>query len=60
MDATQELIFRYDNSGHHRKLNLATYPDHKHDGSEDKIVTSNAPDLAAVLAEIEGLIQVPL
>ena len=60
MDAAQQLVFRYDNSGHHRKLNLATYPDHKHDGGEDKVVASPAPDLPIVLGEIEGLIQVPL
>lgn len=29
----QQLVFRYDNTGHHRRLNLPTYPHHKHEGS---------------------------
>ena len=59
MDATQRLIFRYDNTGHHRKLNLPTYPHHKHEGSEDNVIASSAPDLAAVLDEIEALTELP-
>jgi hypothetical protein len=57
MDSTQQLVFRYDNTGHHRQLDLSTYPHHKHDGREDKVTTSPAPDLSAVLNEIEELIQ---
>ena len=53
-DSSKNLIFRYDNTGHHKDLNLATYPHHKHDGSEDNVVASPAPDLAAVLEEIEA------
>lgn len=56
LDASQQLIFRYDNTGHHKKLNLATYPHHKHLGSEDNIIAAAATDLAAVLREIEALI----
>jgi len=56
MRATQALVFRYDNTGHHRQLGLPTYPHHKHAGSENNIVVSSAPDLAAVLSEIEGLV----
>ena len=26
MDATEELVFRYDNTGHHKRLDLPTYP----------------------------------
>jgi len=52
MDAAQQLIFRYDNTGHHRKLNLPTYPHHKHEGSEGQVVASPAPDLPTVLEEI--------
>lgn len=59
MDPTQQLVFRYDNTGHHRKLNLSTYPHHKHEGDEDNVVSSPAPDLAAVLSEIEALVQLP-
>ena len=59
MDATEQLVFCYDNTGHHRKLNLPTYPHHRHSGSENNVVASPAPDLAAVLNEIEALVQLP-
>ena len=59
MDADQTFIFRYDNTGHHQKLNLSTYPHHKHEGSETNVVASPAPDLASVLNEIEMLVQLP-
>ena len=58
-DAEGNLIFRYDNTGHHRRLSLPTYPHHKHDGEEGKVITSDAPFLAAVLEEIERLIALP-
>lgn len=57
MNSDKALIFRYDNTGHHKKLNLSTYPHHKHDGSQDNVVASPAPDLAAVLNEIEPQVQ---
>ena len=50
------LIFRYDNTGHHRKLKLATYPHHKHEGAEDRVIASFAPTLAEVLSETEMII----
>jgi len=53
MDSSKRLIFRYDNTGHHKKLGLPTYPHHKHNGCEEKVVASKAPDLATVLDEIE-------
>jgi hypothetical protein len=59
MDATKTLVFRYDNTGHHKKLNLPTYPHHKHEGSEDNLVASPAPVLATVLNEVERLIRLP-
>lgn len=59
IDSSQKLVFRYDNTGHHKKLGLSTYPHHKHDGSEDNVIPSAAPDLAFVLQEIESLIQLP-
>ncbi len=59
MNANKELIFRYDNTGHHRKLNLSTYPHHKHAGREDNVITSAAPDLAQVLVEIQKQIKLP-
>lgn len=60
MTATKTLIFRYDNTGHHRRLNLPTHPHHKHEGREENVITSPAPDLVAVLSEVERLVQLPL
>lgn len=59
MDSAKNLVLRYDNTGHHKRLNLPTYPHHKHEGRENRVVTSLAPDLATVLTEIEGLVQLP-
>lgn len=56
MNSDNNIIFRYDNTEHHRKLNLATFPHHKHEGSEDNIVQSNAHFLADVLKEIEKIL----
>jgi len=58
-DSEQKLHFRYDNTGHHRKKELPTYPHHKHDGSEENVLSSSAPDLESVLDEIQGLIELP-
>jgi hypothetical protein len=57
MGAARSLIFRYDDTGHHKELGLPTYPNHKHEGSEDNVVSSSAPDLASILGEIEALVQ---
>ena len=46
------LVFRYDNTAHYPELPDA--PHHKHDGDESNVVPSAAPDLAAVLKEIES------
>lgn len=59
IDISNELIFRYDNTGHHKKLDLPTYPHHKHQGSEENVIPSKAPDLSTVLAEVELLVQLP-
>jgi Family of unknown function (DUF6516) len=56
MTSENNLIFRYDNTEHHRKLNLTTFPHHKHDGGEDNIVKSDAPFLAEILKEIEKIL----
>lgn len=56
MDSSDKLVFRYDNSGHHRKLNLPTYPHHKHEERDDNVVPSATLDLADVLKEIELLV----
>ena len=52
MNAANRLIFRYDNTEHHKKLNLSTFPHHKHEGDEETVVPSLAPTLADVLTEI--------
>ncbi len=57
MDSAKRLIFRYDNSPHQPRLDFPNYPHHKHEGSEDNIVPSNAPMLADVLKEIERLLE---
>lgn len=59
INSSKNLVFRYDNTGHHKKLGLSTYPHHKHDGGEDNVTSSAAPDLATVLQEIESLVQLP-
>ena len=54
--AQNNLIFRYDNTEHHRKLNLPNFPHHKHDRSENNVINSNAPFLEDVIREITELI----
>jgi len=46
------LIFRYDNTAHHKSI--STFPHHKHE--TDKVTGSNAPSLEQVLREIKNLI----
>lgn len=50
MNPDRSLIFRYDDVAHHP--HISTHPHHKHDGSEENVVASSAPTLAAVLEEI--------
>lgn len=52
MNANQALVFRYDNTGHHRKLLLPTYPHHKHVSGKTDVIASSAPHLTDVLDEI--------
>lgn len=56
---SNKLVFRYDNTGHHKKLMFSTYPHHKHEGSETYIVPSNAPDLAYIFDEIGLFVKLP-
>lgn len=58
-DSSKNMVFRYDNTGHHKKLGLFTYPHHKHNGGENNVIPSVAPDLAIVLQEVELLVQLP-
>lgn len=48
MDATKNLIFRYDNAYHHK--NIATFPHHKH--TAEGVIPSDEPTLESVLFEI--------
>jgi len=56
MNASNCLIFRYDNADHKPKLNFPNLPHHKHQESEENIIASSAPTLAEVLQEIEALL----
>lgn len=56
MNSEKTLIFRYDNTPHHQKLNLSTFPHHKHDGREDNVIASHAPMFWDVLSEIQAQI----
>jgi glycogen debranching enzyme len=56
MSKEGSLIFRYDNAPHHQKLNLSTFPHHKHDRHEDNVITSEAPSLENVCQEIMKII----
>lgn len=51
-----QMVFRYDNTEHHRDLKLSTFPHHRHEGHTGQVTTSPAPNLAAVLDEIRGLL----
>ena len=51
--ADASLVFRYDDTPHHRSL--AKFPHHKHAGAEANVVSASAPGLAEVLEEIERL-----
>lgn len=59
MAPDRRLMFRYDNSGHHRNMSLPTYPHHKHEGREDHVVPASAPDLAQIIRQIEAVVQLP-
>ncbi len=48
-----ELIFRYDNTAHHRAV--STFPNHKHLEHGD-VTSSASPSLEQVLREIEEII----
>jgi len=50
-DASDKLIFRYDNAPHHP--HIFTHPHHKHINSS--VESSENPDLGDVLSEIDGL-----
>lgn len=59
MDHYGRLVFRYDNTRHQRDKHLPTYPHHKHEGEESRIVASPPQDLAGVLKQIQSLVRLP-
>lgn len=59
MDSANRLLFRYDNTGHHKKLGLSTFPYHKHVSRDDNVVASDAMELHTVLQKIESLVDLP-
>lgn len=50
------LIFRYDNTPHHIRLGIVSFPHHKHVYTENNIVESACPELQDVLNEIGSFI----
>ena len=59
ISAEGKLVFRYDNTGHHKNLGLSTYPHHKHNGSESNVIAATEPTLRSVLQEIGDTIEFP-
>ena len=59
LSSAKKLVFRYDNTGHHRKLGLPSYPHHKHAGRESNVTPAAAMDLSSVIEEIDSMIQLP-
>ncbi len=49
MNKNKEMIFRYDNVAHHRKIK--TFPHHKH--IKNEVIESTEPTLEQVLKELE-------
>jgi hypothetical protein len=50
VDISDQLVFRYDDAPHHRRV--ATFPHHKH--LPPSVTDSSAPGFAEVLAEVEA------
>ena len=59
MDSSLKLIFRYDNTGHHKKAALPTYPHHKHLGRDGSVVPADPVDLGSILREIAVIVELP-
>ena len=56
MNSSKQLIFRYDNTPHHQKLNIPTFPHHKHEHNESNVISSTAPFLADIFQEITAIL----
>jgi hypothetical protein len=52
------LVFRYDNTPHFPTL--PTFPHHKHEISDANVMAAVPPDLQAILAEVQRLIEISM
>jgi len=52
LNKSNELIFRYDNSEHHKELK--TFPHHKH--TQDGVSEAQEPNIEVILNEIENVL----
>ena len=50
----EQRVFRYNNAPHHPEI--ATHPNHKHLGPEDRLAPADQPNLSWIFDEIEGLL----
>jgi len=55
MSRQKEMVFRYDNTRHHRPL--GGFPHHKHVGAEETVVESRPPDIRTITEEIRAYIE---
>ncbi len=51
---TGTLIFRYDDTPHHR--HPSGFPHHKHADTEKNVIAATPPDLAQILREVESTV----
>ena len=58
MNSSNEIIFRYDNTGHNKKLGLPTFPHHKHNGSEKNVIPAKVMDLDMIFQEIAFIVKI--
>lgn len=52
MDATDRMVFRYDNTPHYG--DLPGFPHHKHIGENEAVVDTAPPDVDIIVAEIRA------
>ena len=50
MDSLDKTVFRYDNARHHH--DLEHFPDHKHEGADERVVGCPQPSVAQIRDEI--------
>jgi hypothetical protein len=59
VDRRMRLVFRYDNTGHYKKLSMSSYPHHKHLGSGEVVAVTDVPALPEILAEVMRRLVLP-